>query len=43
MQDGEGALTQENVGGIFRDVNRIGHRNPDLGGMERRGIIDAIA
>jgi hypothetical protein len=39
----EASLRQQDVGGLAGDVDGARHRDPDIGGVQRRGIIDAVA
>ena len=41
---GEVIVGEHHVGGLFRDIGAgDAHRDPDIGGLERRRIVDAVA
>ena len=43
VQDGQIVLQQHKVGGLFGHVHRRVHRDAHVGGVEGRGIVDAVA
>ena len=40
---GEVALDQRHAGALHRDVGAGAHRDADIGGGERRRVVDAVA
>ena len=43
MQDCQSALLENDVGCIFSHIHGLGHRDADVGRMQRWGIVDAVA
>ena len=43
VQDVQAALAQDDVGSVLGDVHGVGHRDADIGGVERRRVVDAVA
>ena len=39
----QAALEQDDVGGVARDVDGAGDRDADVGGVQRRRVVDAVA
>ena len=43
MQHAEAALEQNDISRVLCDIDRAGHRDPDICGVQRGGIVDSIA
>ena len=43
MEHLEAGLDQDDVRGLPRDIGRAHHRNPHVGGVQGRGVVDAVA
>lgn len=43
MQDEQALLEQNDVGGFLGDIRSGIYRDPHIGGLERRAVVDAIA
>ena len=43
FQHQQALLQQDDVGGLLGDVDRRIDRNADIGGLQRRAVVDAVA